>query len=297
MDDQQKDQEVFRQNLNEKGNFQTLFQIYLLFTHKGSRPDGKDIQKTLLSKFEKVDIVANVKDSLSTFAIWKYIVEYKDNQRLPAQVLMSDFENFDGNNIDLMQRSQLWDCPEKDEILSNCKYKIMLSDFMASGLPYKERCAMLTEWLETTLELFPDCVAVWTPSSGKLLTREQVLNNPWAAPARFLHFGMNIRFFNIQNTNDMIVDTLGLYAIGLPDIQYHFHDLDPNAVVNHAYNAAAYIFDTNASIKDGETIDGISEQGIDRSIQWKCQYERSLIQPDREVMDICPGQYAAGERE
>lgn len=31
MDDQQKEQEVFRQNLNEKGNFQTLFQIYLLF--------------------------------------------------------------------------------------------------------------------------------------------------------------------------------------------------------------------------------------------------------------------------
>ena len=28
MDDQQKDQEVFRQNLNEKGSFQTLFQIY-----------------------------------------------------------------------------------------------------------------------------------------------------------------------------------------------------------------------------------------------------------------------------
>ena len=171
MDDQQKEQEVFRQNLNEKGNFQTLFQIYLLFTQKSTHPDGKEVQKALLSKFEKVDIVANVKDSLSTFAIWKYIVEYKDNQRLPAQVLMSDFENFDGNNVDLMQRSQLWDCPEKDEILSNCKYKIMLSDFMASGLPYKERCAMLTEWLETTLELFPDCIAVWTPSSGKPVNR------------------------------------------------------------------------------------------------------------------------------
>ena len=94
----------------------------------------------------------------------------------------------------------------------------------------------------------------------------------------------------------MLVDTLGLYAIGLPDVQYHFHDLDPNAVVNHAYNVAAYIFDKDASIKDGETIDGISEQGIDRNIQWKCQYERSLIQPDREVMDICPGEYASGER-
>ena len=216
MEDSQKEQEVFRQNLDEKGSFQTLFQMYLLFTDKGTRPDGENIHKALSAKYEKVDIVANVKDSLSTFAIWKYIVEYKDNQRMPAQVLMSDFENFDGNNIDLMQRSQLWDCPEKDEILANCKYKIMLSDFMASGLPYKERCALLTEWLETTLELFPDCAAVWTPSSGKLLTREQVLNNPWAQPGRFLHFGMNVRFFNIQNTNDMLVDTLGLYAIGLP---------------------------------------------------------------------------------
>ena len=58
MDDQQKDQKVFRQNLDEKGSFQTLFQIYLLFTEKGTRPDGKKIQKALLSKFEKVDIVS-----------------------------------------------------------------------------------------------------------------------------------------------------------------------------------------------------------------------------------------------
>ena len=132
MDDQQKDQEVFRQNLNEKGSFQTLFQIYLLFTQKGTRPDGKEVQKVLLSKFEKVDIVANVKDSLSTFAIWKYIVEYKDNQRLPAQVLMSDFENFDGNNVDLMQRSQLWDCPEKTRFSPIANIK---SCFPTSWLP------------------------------------------------------------------------------------------------------------------------------------------------------------------
>lgn len=45
MDDQQKDQKVFRQNLDEKGSFQTLFQIYLLFTEKGTRPDGKKIQR------------------------------------------------------------------------------------------------------------------------------------------------------------------------------------------------------------------------------------------------------------
>lgn len=45
MDDQQKEQEVFRQNLNEKGNFQTLFQIYLLFTQKAHTPTGKRFKK------------------------------------------------------------------------------------------------------------------------------------------------------------------------------------------------------------------------------------------------------------
>ena len=36
----------------------------------------------------------------------------------------------------------------------------------------------------------------------------------------------------------MLVDTLGMSLLFLPDIQYHFHGLDPNLMVNHAYNTA-----------------------------------------------------------
>lgn len=289
--------ETFQQDLNAKGDFQRLFQIQLLFTEKGTRPQGKIIQAALEKKVEKVDIVADVKDSLSTFAIWKHVVEYKDGKKMPAQVLMSDFESFDANSIDSMQRSQMWDCPDSEEILERCKYNLMLSDFMAAGLEYKERCSLLTTWLETALELFPECVAVWIPSSWKLLTREQVLNNPIEGDNRFLYFGLNTRFFNVQDSGDMFIDTLGLYAIGLPDLQYHFHDLNPNAIVNHAYNVAAYVFDEKAPVKSGETIEGFSEQKNDQNIQWPCQYEMSLLQPEREVMDIRPGEYASGKRE
>ena len=289
--------EVFKQNLDTKGEFQHIFQIHLLFKERENRPQGKVIQEALNARFGKTDIVADVKESLSTFAVWKFLVEYKDNQKVPAQVLMSDFENFDAGTIDQMQRSQLWDCPNNEEILATCKYKLMLSDFLASGLEYKERCELLTGWLETTLELFPDCIAVWIPSSGKLLTREQVLDNPWNEECRFLHFGINVRFFNIQGTNDMLVDSLGLYAIGLPDVQYHFHELDPNAVVDHAYNVAAYIFTKNNPIQYDETIAGLNGQKMDAEIRWKCQHESALIQPEREVMDICPGEYASGGRE
>lgn len=105
-----------------------------------------------------------------------------------------------------------------------------------------------------------------------------------------------MRFFNIQGKEDKLVDTLGLYAIGLPDVQYHFHNIDPNDIVSHAYNVALYIFSKNAPVKNGETIDGLEDGRMSSTVRWRCQYEESLIQPVREVMDICPGEYASGTR-
>jgi hypothetical protein len=103
--------------------------------------------------------------------------------------------------------------------------------------------------------------------------------------------GVNARFFNIQGSDDMVMDTFGLYALGIPDVQYHFHSIDPNVMVRHAYNTAIYQFENNVPIKSGNTIEG--EQGI----PWKCQYERSLIQPARDVLDIAAGSFASGNRE
>ena len=46
-----------------------------------------------------------------------------------------------------------------------------------------------------------------------------------------------------------------------------------------------------------KTIDGIVNGQISREVQWKCQFEKALIQPAREVLDICMGEYASGGRE
>ena len=95
----------------------------------------------------------------------------------------------------------------------------------------------------------------------------------------------------------MIVDTLGMSTLYLPDLQYHFHGINPNVVVNHAYNVLSYIFDNDCPIQSGETIDGIRNGEICREIQWKCQFENSLIQPVREVIDICMNEFASGKRD
>lgn len=119
---------------------------------------------------------------------------------------------------------------------------------------------------------------------------------PVQGPDRFIRFGVNARFFNIQGTEDMLVDTVGMSTLFLPDLQYHFHGMDPNWVVNHAYNLASYLLLNDCPIESGETVDGVTGGKMDRSVQWKCQYEEALIQPPRHVLDVCMGPYAAGSR-
>ena len=52
-------------------------------------------------------------------------------------------------------------------------------------------------------------------------------------------------------------------------------------MVHHAYHAVSYILANDNPIEDGETVDGIIDGQMSREIQWKCQYEDSLIKPPR----------------
>lgn len=282
--------------LSEAPEYTHLFQIVLLFPEEGDRPTAQAMQEAVRPVLGDTDIVADMDGQLTTLAVRKHPVEYKDGQKAPAQVLMADFAPFEPDKLTDLQRSQLWDCPESQMLLPRCRYQLMLSDFMAAGLPYRERCGLLTGWLESLLPLFPDCIAVWIPSAWKLMTPQRLMENPYEGPARFLHYGVNARFFRIEGTEDMVIDTLGMYAVGLPDVQYHFHGLDPNDMVNHAYNVARYVFDNDAPIESGETIDGLKDGRIDQGVQWECRYEMALIEPRRGLMDVCPGGWSAGQR-
>lgn len=294
--------ESFRQDRGEEApDFHQLIWGQLLFREKPERPAPELFAQKLGEKLGcGIDTVTQQDDGIYSFGAKGLPVEYKDNAKVPAQVIVAPANEFDPGKIDSFQRSQLWDVRDGAELLDSCRYMVMCSDFMASGLPYLERARLLTAWLETALELYPTCEAVWTPSAGKLLTREQALNNPLKGDSRFMWYGVNVRFFNVSDgeEGEKIMDTLGLYALGLPDVQIHFRGLDPNPMANYLYNVGQYLYDNDVPIKPGETVDGVNGQGrIDRGIQWVCRYERALIQPVRPVMDICPGEFAAGCRE
>lgn len=274
----------------EEAIFSHVYFYKILFKDKPQLPNIELIKQKLRSIYNNVETISEDKN-LYSIMINDLKVKFKDDKELGVQVFMYEPIEFDYNSISDEVYNQAWDIKNAKEILKECKYQVMLSDFLAGGLDYKDRTTLLNNWLNIALNLFPDATAVYNEQSGKILLREQLLKNQYPKNLRFLYSGLNIRFFKVQNTNDMIVDTFGLYSIGLSDIQYHFHDLNPNNIIQHAMNIAAYIFENGNIIKSNDEIESIFS-----GVKWLCRYEKSLTKPNREILDINTLEYASGKR-
>ncbi|MBQ7776005.1 MAG: DUF4261 domain-containing protein [Lachnospiraceae bacterium] len=288
-------QEVFQQELEEQAPpAGTVFMMHLLMKEKCEVPAQEKVIEVMRKHLGDVECFS-YDGKMAGFAVKKHMVEFPDGKMPPQLWIMGCMEHKE-DMIDAFTRSQMWDCKDSERILSECKYQVLAHDMLAAGLDYKDRANMLMDYMEALVELYPQCEAVFFQTSGKMFTAEAIRNHQIPRDHRFIYFAVNARFFNIQGTNDMMVDSLGMCTLFLPDVQYHFHGMEPDWVVNHAYNVLSYIYDNNCPIKSGETIDGIVDGRMSRELQWKCQYEMALIQPTREVLDICMGEYASGTR-
>lgn len=288
---------VFQQDLKNQANPPgTVFIMHILFNERCNLPE-KETMQSIMEKHLGETYCFSYDEKMAGFAPNKYKNHFeKENKDIPAQLMISEGFEIEKPLMDEIAKSQLWDCPESEDILNSCKYQIFANDMLAAGLDYKDRAEMLVHYVEALMEMFPTCKAVLFETSNKMLARDNIVNCIVPIESRFIYYAVNVRFFNIQGTNDMIIDTLGMSTLFMPDLQYHFNGIDPNAVVNHAYNVLSYIFDNDNPIKPGDHIDGIKDGKMSMDVQWNVQYEDSLIQPIREVIDINMGEYASGTR-
>ncbi len=291
---------TFKQDLSNKEDPKIIFMVKLLFKEHAEIPEKNRMEKKLKEHLGNIDLFWHDEKGAGVSAK-DHICHFKDAD-VPPQFMIAACTEFDSSKIDDFHRSQFWDCNESDRILSECKYQIIATDMLAAALEPLERANMDMDFLEALVELFPECEALYFINSEKLYLADEIRMNigkdDVPRNSRYIKYAVNVRFFNIEGTEgDMIVDTMGMSTLFLPDLQYHYHDIDPNHVVYHAKCTASYILDNNNPIKEGDPIDSINRDGnFDQKVMWKCSYESSLIQPVREVIDICMNEYAAGQR-
>lgn len=217
-------------------------------------------------------------------------VEYSDAE-VPAQTVILATEQPPRLEVYRQEIQQSWRCRGAEELLRGCKETRLVTEMMAQALPPQERVALFHGVLRAMIEVtapdalvFKHCQQVIAPADYLAACSEDPIFRPGS---------LNVRFFNIANSDgDMLMDTRGLEEIGLHDLQCHFRDLDPTEVARVLFNTAVYLFEKGPVIESGQTV-----AGIQPGSKWRCQFENSLLEPKREVLDLNPGKpYAAGKR-
>lgn len=271
------------------------FPIQMLFREETPLADMARMEAVLGQHCGKVECFGQ-KDGMVGFRAMEHLVEL-DGEVLPVQLIMVGGLAFEGDKIPVKTVQQMWDCVERrEEILSQCRYQVLAHDMLAGALPMQERARLDMDFLEALAELYPSCEAFYFPTCGKLLPGEAVRHHDFKDLVRFVHFGMNVRCFKMGDEGDVLMDTLGLGVLELPDLQYHFRGVSPDWVAEHACTLAAYLLEHENPISAGQTVDGLDEGGSLGAAQWLCQYEEAIVHPPREVLDIEMGPYAAGNR-
>ncbi|NQT40376.1 MAG: DUF4261 domain-containing protein [Planctomycetes bacterium] len=218
-------------------------------------------------------------------------IEYSDG-KVPAQSIIA-FPEEGKARTDLTEAiGQSWSWPEAKSAAA-CKGSLLVSELMSRGLDYPTRVRLFRGALRAVLENV-DCRAIhWQPTQQIVDPRAFLEAQQEDDIQNHLRGFINVRLFRIEGADDVLMDTLGLTALGLPDLQCHFHGLDPNAVAGMLWNTSFYLFENGDVIEDGHTVGGVHPQD-----RWTCRHEESLVGPTREVLDVNPGEpFAAGNRD
>lgn len=189
------------------------------------------------------------------------------------------------------EAQQSWRCEGAEALLRGGVATLLVTEMMARLPPPQTRVALFHGVLQAVAEVTaPDALVfkhsqqVVAPADYLAACHEAPIHRPGA---------LNVRFFRIANSGgDLVMDTRGLQEVGLHDLQCHFRGLPPNDVSRVLFNTAVYLFENGPVIESGHTVAGTPPQA-----RWRCQFENSLLEPRRELLDLNPGApYAAGMR-
>ena len=166
---------------------------------------------------------------------------------------------------------QTWEWDGARKALGRCWYKMIVGDITGSRLPYKERLRRLTTLGVVCVEQIKPLAVFWK-EAGCLVEPDRL--------AERMQRSCNVRTFNVGIAGDMLMDTIGLAAIGLPDVELLFSRLDPDAVAAFLYRTAEYLFESGDIIKDGDTVPGPD------GARWKTVHDAAAVAPPRTVVRV-----------
>lgn len=277
--DRFKKKEKIEEPVERLENYPQMLNAKLLFFEKPNLNTDKILSELKLY-FKNVDKPSNDKALLYFFPDIK--IELKDGT-ISAQcsIFIPDDTNAKAE-ISEEAFQQNWHWFEANETAEKCKYEILVTDFMTKTMDYKTRLDLFMNFLVAVTKATNPQV-VYSVSSQKLIDPLSLIKS-WDGEEREILFGiMNVRLFNISNSSTMeiLIDTVGLSLLGLPDFQIRFADLDESEVARLLWNYGYYIFEQGDVIESGNTL-----LGLEPNSKWRCERQISLAAPERVTINV-----------
>jgi hypothetical protein len=139
--------------------------------------------------------------------------------------------------------------------------------------------------VQSLLEVVQPVAIHWLPSQR--IVNPERYKEDLAQGGMLFSSAVNVRMFKVEQSPERIMDTMGLTALGCPDLQSIFVNLDPSQMGLYLYHLAEYVFERGDVIRDGDSV-----EGLEPAERWRCRKLPSYVPPTRRVIDVIPGQYA-----
>ena len=152
---------------------------------------------------------------------------------------------------------------------------------LVDELPSEERLGAFVARVAAACAKLP-CVAVWWVPAERLVEPRALADA--ARDDNPLRVALNVRLFHVEEgrSDERVMDTVGLAALELPDVQCHFFALDVASVAALLDETARYLYAEGDVIGEGDTVAGPDGE------PWSCHREVALVNPPRDVVDVTP---------
>lgn len=253
--------------------------VKLLFENK-IVPDFKALQTALKKYHAKFETEGSAEKAMQYF-FHDYLVRY-DQSTLPAQCVVFPLQE----NKEIVKQlekayQQVWHWVDAQEQTKNCSYEMVITELMTLPLDYKSRVDCFQKFLRAACHVFKP-KAIYFLKSEKVVEASAYLKQMHRSGMLDLYALLNVRLFNLPE-GECFMDSVGLYALGLPDLQIRFKAFNPNDIAPVLYSLAQYIFDNGAVILHGNTVEGNEPES-----RWECVYAKASMEPKRNVLHINP---------
>ena len=173
--------------------------------------------------------------------------------------------------------SQTWTWPGAADAVADVRSAVYVGEMTGRALPREQRLATLLPVISGIVRATRADAVLWLPAD--------YLVEPGRVRDHARDVLVNVRRFRIEGTpGGVLVDTMGLASLGLPDLQCKVWAVEPGWITAELRNLGGYLLEYGDVLRDGQVV-----AGADRSVAWRVvSRSRALAEPARPVLDLAP---------